>query len=42
MNSKIELIFQKDKLGIGRRKQAVARVWLKPGTGNVIINNSFW
>ena len=39
MNSKIELIFQKDKLGIGRRKQAVARVWLKPGTGNVIINN---
>ena len=39
MNSKIELIFQKDKLGIGRRKQAVARVWLKPGTGNIIINN---
>ena len=34
-----QLIFQKDKLGIGRRKQAVARVWLKPGTGNVIINN---
>ena len=39
MNSKIELIFQKDKLGIGRRKQAVARVLLIPGTGNVIINN---
>ena len=34
-----QLIFQKDKLGIGRRKQAVARVFLTPGTGNVTINN---
>jgi small subunit ribosomal protein S9 len=35
-----QLVFQKDKLGIGRRKQAVARVFLTPGTGNVTINNS--
>ena len=34
-----QLVFQKDKLGIGRRKQAVARVFLTPGTGNVIVNN---
>jgi len=39
MNTKIESIFQKDKVGIGRRKQAVARVFLIPGTGNIIINN---
>ncbi len=24
----------------GRRKTAVARTWLKPGTGNIIVNNS--
>jgi small subunit ribosomal protein S9 len=24
--------------GTGRRKSAVARVWLKPGEGNIIIN----
>mgnify|MGYP001077130918 CR=1 FL=1 len=40
MNTKIESIFQKDKVGIGRRKQSVARVFLVPGTGNIIINNS--
>jgi len=34
-----QLIFQKDKIGIGRRKQAVARVFLTPGTGNITINN---
>ena len=39
MDSTIELVFKKDKLGIGRRKQAVARVFLKPGNGKVIINN---
>jgi len=33
-----QLVFQKDKLGIGRRKQAVARVFLTPGTGNLTIN----
>ncbi len=24
--------------GVGRRKKAVARVWVKPGTGNVVVN----
>jgi small subunit ribosomal protein S9 len=40
MNDKIESIFQKDKIGIGKRKQAIARVFLVPGTGNIIINNT--
>ena len=26
------------KHGVGRRKSSVARVWLKPGTGNVEVN----
>lgn len=30
--------FQKNKIGLGRRKQAVARVFLIPGKGNLIIN----
>ena len=33
-----ELIFQKANIGLGKRKQAVARVFLIPGTGNLIIN----
>lgn len=33
-----ELIFQKDNIGLGKRKQAIARVFLIPGTGNLIIN----
>ena len=33
-----KLIFQKDKIGLGKRKQAVARVFLIPGDGNLIIN----
>ena len=33
-----ELIFQKDKIGLGKRKQAVARVFLMPGDGNLTIN----
>jgi ribosomal protein S9 len=36
MNSKQELIFQKDQIGIGKRKQSTARVFLIPGTGNII------
>jgi small subunit ribosomal protein S9 len=39
MNSKMELSFQKKNIGIGRRKQATARVFLIPGEGNLIINN---
>jgi small subunit ribosomal protein S9 len=38
MNSKVELIFQKDNIGLGKRKQAIARVFLIPGEGNIIIN----
>lgn len=40
MHSKIELIFQKDKIGLGRRKKSTARVFLVPGEGNLIINKS--
>ena len=35
----MELSFQKKNIGIGRRKEAVARVFLIPGEGNIIINN---
>lgn len=38
MNSKQELIFQKDQIGIGKRKQSTARVFLVPGEGNILIN----
>ena len=38
MNAKQELIFQKDQIGIGKRKQSTARVFLIPGTGNILIN----
>jgi small subunit ribosomal protein S9 len=34
----MELIFQKTNIGVGRRKQAIARVFLFPGEGNLIIN----
>jgi small subunit ribosomal protein S9 len=33
-----KLIFQKDNIGLGKRKQAVARVFLVPGEGNLLIN----
>ena len=33
-----ELIFQKENIGLGKRKEAVARVFLIPGNGNLIIN----
>jgi small subunit ribosomal protein S9 len=36
MTNQFPIIFQKDKLGIGKRKQAIARVF--PGTGNITIN----
>jgi len=32
------LTFQKTDIGLGKRKQAVARVFLVPGKGNIIIN----
>lgn len=34
----LELIFKKDKIGIGRRKRATARVFLIPGKGVLTIN----
>ena len=33
-----KLIFQKNNIGLGKRKRAVARVFLIPGEGNLIIN----
>jgi len=36
----VELIFQKANIGLGKRKQAVARVFLIPGEGNLIINQT--
>ena len=38
MNSKIELVLKKNDIGLGKRKQAIARVFLVPGEGNIIIN----
>ena len=38
MNSKMELIFQKKNISVGRRKEAIARVFLLPGEGNITIN----
>ena len=40
MNSKQELIFKKDQIGIGKRKQSTARVFLIPGNGNLLINKT--
>jgi small subunit ribosomal protein S9 len=34
----VELIFQKENISLGKRKQASARVFLIPGEGNLIIN----
>lgn len=31
-------VFQKDQIGLGKRKQAVARVFLVPGNGSIYIN----
>ena len=40
MDSKIELVFQKTNIGLGKRKQAIARVFLTLGEGNLIINKT--
>jgi|TARA_B100000768_G_scaffold178748_1_gene195061 small subunit ribosomal protein S9 len=39
MVTNFEFVFQKNNMGIGRRKQSTARVFLTPGTGQLIINN---
>jgi len=33
-----ELVFHKSNIGLGKRKQSIARVFLIPGEGNLIIN----
>jgi small subunit ribosomal protein S9 len=33
-----QLIYQKNNIGLGKRKQAIARVFIVPGEGNLIIN----
>lgn len=38
MNLKLESVFKKDKIGLGKRKRAVARVFIVPGQGNILIN----
>ena len=35
-----ELIFQKKNIGLGKRKEAIARVFLISGKGNLIINKT--
>lgn len=38
MITDFEYNFQKENIGIGRRKESVARVFLVPGNGQIIIN----
>jgi small subunit ribosomal protein S9 len=38
MDPKKELVFQKDNIGLGKRKKSIARVFLIPGDGNIVIN----
>jgi len=38
MNLKPKIVFQKNNIGLGKRKEAIARVFLVPGEGNLIIN----
>ena len=40
MNYPKELIFNKNNIGLGKRKQAIARVFLLPGEGNLVINKT--
>nr|YP_009497132.1 ribosomal protein S9 [Psammoneis obaidii]AWT39845.1 ribosomal protein S9 [Psammoneis obaidii] len=41
MNSNVQLNFRKEQIGLGKRKKAVARVFLIPGDGNLIINKTY-
>lgn len=38
MDSKKELVFQRKNIGLGKRKKSIARVFLIPGNGNLLIN----
>lgn len=40
MNIKKESMFKKENIGIGKRKQSVARVFVIPGNGNLLVNNT--
>lgn len=35
-----DLLYQKTNIGLGKRKQAIARVFIIPGEGNLIINKT--
>jgi len=37
MNIINESMFKKEKIGIGKRKEAVARVYIVPGNGSLVI-----
>ena len=41
MINQSRIIFQNNKFGIGKRKEAIARVFLTPGTGNIFINKIY-
>ena len=38
LNEKVKLDFKDSKYATGRRKKSIARVWLKKGSGNFLIN----
>jgi len=38
MGNNLESVFNKNTIGLGKRKHAIARVFLIPGDGNLIIN----
>jgi small subunit ribosomal protein S9 len=40
MVTNFDFVFQKDKIGVGRRKESTARVSITPGTGNLMINRT--
>ena len=37
-NEKIKLNFKDSKYATGRRKKSIARVWLKKGSGSILVN----
>jgi len=38
MTLSLELTFKKKNIGVGKRKKSIARVFMVPGNGNLIIN----
>lgn len=38
MDNNVESVFNKNTIGLGKRKNSIARVFLVPGDGNLIIN----